>query len=360
MRFFLICAPLKSLSQKYRVDDYNKGNEALYQVLIQPVESITKGKSKLIIIPDKYLYCLPFETLYNPVSANLQKDYTNKDYLVKAHNILYHYSNTLYCQILQENIQNTGTGGFIGFAPVFDNDSLNNLVTHRGASILDTLNSDSYETLRSISYNGKTFNPLPYSEKEVETIASLFKARKLNAAEYLYGNANEISFKKNIPDYKYIHLATHGIVNEKNPNLSGIVFSQPTHKPEEDSLTDMETGLPDLDDGILFAGEMYNLDLNADLVVLSACETGLGKIISGEGIMSMTRGFIYSGTPNILFSLWKVGDKNTYELMVNFYADIIEGQTYSKALRNAKLKLIKNEATAFPANWAGFTLVGVN
>ena len=100
--------------------------------------------------------------------------------------------------------------------------------------------------------------------------------------------------------------------------------------------------------------------LNTELVTLSACETGLGKIISGEGIMSMTRGFIYSGTPNILFSLWKVGDKNTYELMVNFYADIIEGQTYSKALRNAKLKLIKNEATAFPANWAGFTLVGVN
>jgi CHAT domain-containing protein len=346
--------------KKYRVDDYNKGNEALYQVLIQPVESIIKGKSKLIIIPDKYLYCLPFETLYNPVSENLQKDYTNKDYLVKAHNISYHYSNTLYCQILQENIQNTGSGGFIGFAPVFNSDGLNNQVTHRGASIFDTINFNNYETLRSISIDGKTYNPLPYSEKEVTSITSLFKDRNLNAAAYLFGNANEISFKKNIPNYKFIHLATHGIVNEENPSLSGIIFSQPTYKTLEDSLTEMDIGLPELDDGILFAGEMYNLDLNADLVVLSACETGLGKIISGEGIMSMTRGFIYSGTPNILFSLWKVGDKNTYELMVNFYADIIEGQTYSKALRNAKLKLIGNEATAFPANWAGFTLVGVN
>ena len=123
---------------------------------------------------------------------------------------------------------------------------------------------------------------------------------------------------------------------------------------------EMETGVPTFDDGILFAGEMYNLDLNADLVVLSACETGLGKIVNGEGIMSMTRGFIYSGTPNILFSLWKVGDKNTYELMVNFYAEVIKGESYSKSLRRAKLKLIENEATAFPANWAGFTLVGVN
>ena len=346
--------------KKYRVDDFNRGNEALYQVLVQPVESVIKEKSEVIIIPDKYLYCLPFETLYKPINAKNPPDFTKHDYLVKAHNISYHYSNTLYCEILLENKTDKDDGGFIGFAPVFDNDGFNNLVTHRSASILDTINSDSYETLRSVSYNGKTFNPLPYSEKEVDTIASLFKAGKLNAAEYLYENASENSFKKNIPDYKYIHLATHGIVNEKNPDLSGIVFSQPNHNSEEDSLSEIETGLPGLDDGILFAGEMYNLDLNADLVVLSACETGLGKIVNGEGIMSMTRGFIYSGTPNILFSLWKVGDKNTYELMVNFYSDVIEGQTYSKALRNAKMNLIKNEATAFPSNWAGFTLVGVN
>jgi CHAT domain-containing protein len=336
--------------KKYRIDDFNRGNEALYKILIHPVESAIKGKSEVIIIPDKYLYCLPFETLHKPVTADMPSDFTNRDYLVKTHNISYHYSNTLYCQILQENKTGTGAGGFIGFAPVFNSDSLNNQVTHRGAYIFDTISFNDYETLRSISIDGKTYNYLPYSEKEVSSIASLFKDRNLNAEAFLYGNANEISFKHNIPDYKYIHLATHGIVNEMNPNLSGIVFSQP----------EMESGIPTFDDGILFAGEMYNLDLNADLVVLSACETGLGKIVNGEGIMSMTRGFIYSGTPNILFSLWKVGDKNTYELMVNFYTDIIEGDPYSKALRNAKLKLIENEATAFPANWAGFTLVGVN
>jgi CHAT domain-containing protein/Tfp pilus assembly protein PilF len=346
--------------KKYRIDDFNRGNEALYKILIEPVESAIKGKSELIIIPDKYLYCLPFETLYKPATGNNPPDFTNNDYLVKVHNISYHYSNTLYCQILQENKTETGAGGFIGFAPVFSSDRLNNQVTHRGASIFDSLNFNNYETLRSISIDGKTYNHLPYSEKEVSSIASLFKDRNLNAAAYLYGQANEISFKNNIPDYQYIHLATHGIVNEKNPNLSGIIFAQPENEPGEKELADVEPENAAYDDGILFAGEMYNLDLNADLVVLSACETGLGRIVNGEGIMSMTRGFIYSGTPNILFSLWKVGDKNTYELMVNLYTDIIEGDTYSKALRKAKLRLIQNEATAFPVNWAGFTLVGVN
>ena len=346
--------------KRYRIDDFNKGNEVLYKILIHPVESAINGKSEVIIIPDKYLYCLPFETLHKPETSNIPGDFTMNDYLIKGHNISYHYSNTLYCQILQENNTGSSSGGFIGFAPVFDSDSQNNQVTDRGASIFDSLNFDNYETLRSISIDGKTYNHLPYSEKEVSSIASLFKDKNLNAEAYLYGQANEISFKSNISDYQYIHLATHGIVNEKNPNLSGIIFAQPDSETGEKELADMELENASSDDGILFAGEMYNLDLNADLVVLSACETGLGRIVNGEGIMSMTRGFIYSGTPNILFSLWKVGDKNTYELMVNFYTDIIGGQTYSKALRNAKLKLIENEATAFPANWAGFTLVGVN
>ena len=337
--------------KKYRIDDFNRGNQALYKILIKPVESAIKGKSELIIIPDKYLYCLPFETLYKPETGNNPSDFRNNNYLVKVHNISYHYSNTLYCQILQENKTETSAGGFIGFAPVFSSDRLNNQVTERGASIFDSLNFNNYETLRSISIDGKTYNHLPYSEKEVSSIASLFEDRNQNATSYLFDQANEISFKNNIADYQYVHLATHGIVNEMNPNLSGIIFAQPEIDTGENAASD---------DGILFAGEMYNLDLNADLVVLSACETGLGRIVNGEGIMSMTRGFIYSGTPNILFSLWKVGDKNTYELMVNFYRDILGGDTYSNALRKAKLSLIQNEATAFPANWAGFTLVGVN
>ncbi len=337
--------------KKYRIEDFYIGNKALYDILIRPVESVIKGKNQLIIIPDKYLYCLPFETLHKPATGNNPPDFTQNDYLVKVHSISYHYSNTLYSQILQENKTETGTGGFIGFAPVFSSDRLNNQVTQRGTSIFDSLNFNNYETLRSISIDGKTYNHLPYSEKEVSSIASLFKDMNLNAAAYLFDQANEISFKNNISDYQYIHLATHGIVNEKNPNLSGIIFAPPENETVENEA---------YDDGILFAGEMYNLDLNADLVVLSACETGLGRIVNGEGIMSMTRGFIYSGTPNILFSLWKVGDRNTYELMVKFYADIIGGDTYSNALRKAKLSLIQNEATSFPANWAGFTLVGVN
>jgi CHAT domain-containing protein len=196
--------------------------------------------------------------------------------------------------------------------------------------------------------------------EEVQSVVKLFRTHDLTATGFLHNLANENSFKENVTEYKYIHLATHGIVNEKNPNLSGIVFSQPHDQMSDGIGKTPETEYPGNQDGILFAGEMYNLDLNADLVVLSACETGLGKIINGEGIMSMTRGFIYSGTPNIVFSLWKVGDKNTCQLMIDFYSSIIEGESYSNALRKAKLKLIENEETAFPTNWAGFILVGIN
>lgn len=108
----------------------------------------------------------------------------------------------------------------------------------------------------------------------------------------------------------------------------------------------------------MYANEIYNLNLNADLVVLSACETGMGKLIQGEGLMAMTRGFLCAGAPNIIFSLWKVTDKYSKDLMVEFYGNIINKGNYDTSLRNAKLRLIENEITAFPFYWGGFLLIG--
>ena len=164
---------------------------------------------------------------------------------------------------------------------------------------------------------------------------------------YFYSDATEKAFKSRIKNFDIIHIASHSFINEDQPQISGMVFAQPTDSTNTE-------------DGILYAGETYNLDLNADLVVLSSCESGLGKLISGEGMMALTRGFLYSGVANIIFSLWKIPDKPTSELMIEFYKQMLSGKSYSESLRQAKLNLIKNEITARPRSWASFILIGAN
>jgi CHAT domain-containing protein len=113
------------------------------------------------------------------------------------------------------------------------------------------------------------------------------------------------------------------------------------------------------EDGVLRLDEVYNLRLNADLVVLSACETGLGPVIQGEGILSLTRGFLYAGASNVLVSLWKAADAQTGELMPSFYGYMLDGTGKSAALRWAKLAMIRsNPRYARPFYWAPFVLVG--
>jgi CHAT domain-containing protein len=122
---------------------------------------------------------------------------------------------------------------------------------------------------------------------------------------YLEREANETQLKAGAwGDYRILHLATHGRVNEKNPKLSGLVLTREDSSSKED--------------GILHLGEIYNLNLNADLVVLSACETGLGQVAKGEGIIGLTRGFLDAGASNLLVSLWQVSDATTADLMVDF------------------------------------------
>jgi CHAT domain-containing protein len=145
-------------------------------------------------------------------------------------------------------------------------------------------------------------------------------------------------------DYRYLHFATHGIVNAANPTLSGLAFEQDTSST---------------DDGILHLGEVYNLSLNADLVVLSACETGLGQIAKGEGIIGLTRGFLYAGASNLLVSLWQVNDATTSNLMLDFYGQMLEGSSKPQALREAKLQMIRRHYEyAKPYFWSPFILIG--
>jgi CHAT domain-containing protein/Tfp pilus assembly protein PilF len=335
---------LKSEHEKY-ISSSNK----LSELLINPVLKNIKTKKQLAIIPHDVLFKVPFEALFTKPQKVKAKDYTKLNYLVKDFDISYHYSAALLINSLSgknktDNYQ-ISTKNFIGFAPVFPKDnSYGYMITNNTSSLL----AANDEVVRSVSVDEKNFGELKYSEWEVNSIIDLFNKNNLNQINtaYFYSDAKEDSFKTNVNDYKIIHIASHSFMNEEQPDISGVVFAQPT-----DSVFS--------NDGILYSGETYNLGLAADLVVLSSCESGLGKLFRGEGMMALNRGFLYSGASNIVFSLWKIPDKHTSELMVEFYSQMISDKSYSESLRQAKLKLINDQLTARPRSWAGFLMIGL-
>lgn len=320
---------------------YLRSSALLHDFLIKPVEARVANCPRWIIIPDGELYQVPFEALLTASVAPPGKaDDRALPYLLKQREISYHYSATLFLK--SRNTPGTaGAGGvFAGFAPVFSAGRKNGQlpeITIPGFKAAQT-DATSYLILR----DGGSLEELPYSEIELQNLAAIFPNR---SRIFLHEQATEENFKNNAGGYKYLHVATHGFINNENPKLSNLAFSQP---PQAGSLHD----------GILFSGEIYNLVLDADLLVLSACQTGAGQIIKGEGLMTLTRGFFYSGARNIVASLWKVYDQHTSRLMVEFYREIAAEKGYSTALREAKLKMIANPETAAPQSWAGFVLIG--
>jgi CHAT domain-containing protein len=149
-----------------------------------------------------------------------------------------------------------------------------------------------------------------------------------------------------LSNYRYVHFATHGYIDSERPDLSAIVLS----------LVD-ENGKPE--DGFLRAREIYNLDLPAELVVLSACETGLGKEIKGEGLVGLTRGFMYAGARRVVVSLWNVNDKATAELMARFYRGMLrDKKTPAAALRSAQIEMSRQRQWQSPYYWSAFVLQG--
>jgi len=337
--------------RKGETDTYLDAASKLSRLLITPIFEKIKSKERIVLIPHDLLYKIPFEALLTkaPYTNSAQKrerfDYDRLDYLVKSFDISYHYSASLYVNSCNEKSNSSKpANSFIGFAPVFAEDDPSGYTL---ASKDFMASSDAW--VRSAVVDGKRFNELKFSEHEVQSIVELFskKSRSKTGVGYFHTAATEEAFKTNIRNYRTIHVATHSFINEERPQLSGVVFAQPT-------------GTAASEDGILYAGEAYNLDLNADLVVLSSCESGLGKLIRGEGMMALTRGFLYSGAANIIFSLWKVPDKHTSDLMVEFYKQFLSGKSHAEALRLAKLRMISNPGTARPRSWASFVLIGTN
>ena len=352
----IIKSYLKGITRN-RINEYFTYNPVLFETLIQPVLPYVKNKEKLIIIPDKELLYLPFESL-SYTDGTSSNDFGALHYLINDFEITYQYSSSLWLVSKQKNTVNKEADNeipdrFIGYAPVF---------ASKTQDVSSFMSRDQYTndtTYRNIRIGDRYFGDLPYTETEVKEIMNLFKEKGLEADGRFFEDASEKNFYNEAKDYKYVHVATHGLINDEHPELSGLLFylADTTNlQIGHDSLD--ERGISYSTDGILYTKEVYNLNLHADLIILSACETGTGLLSAGEGVMSLTRGFVYAGTPNVIFSFWKVGDKSTSDLMCKLYSFILDGKSYSTALREAKLALIKSKKTCYPGIWSGFSLVG--
>jgi CHAT domain-containing protein/Tfp pilus assembly protein PilF len=317
---------------------------ALYDYLIKPFEQQIKSKD-LIIIPDGELNKIPFEILVKPKpNLNAISKWQDLPYLIKQHIISYHYSANLLLEDWQKNkSQPTKSSGFVAFAPVFQQMAQ---FANRDQLLADAQEAkrEEKETVFSVFLSDQsTYPPLPGTEREVKSIYELFNQKNQPAKYYLNEQANESTVKSlNLKPYKYLHFATHGLTDEDRPTQSCLILAQ-----KADSTAD----------NLLTSSEMYGLELDADLVVLSACQTGKGTLKAGEGIIGLTRGLLYAGARNLLVSQWNVNDASTAELMTKFYSNILAGQSNRQALREAKLELL-NSKFACPHFWSAFVLVG--
>lgn len=305
---------------------------SLYNTLIKPIETFISSSSKLLIIPDGVMALLPFEALLTRNVTAGSSNYRKFPYLLWDYSMAYAPSLALSTALLAEQNQSYETE-FLALAPGFDT----------GAPVWKD---------QTGFINRSEWNALPFSRLEVTNIAALFK-KNTRFWEHLFGtqrtrlflneNASESALKSTSLDARYIHMATHAFISNDQSELSGIVLYPDMSRSE---------------DGILFAHEIFNLSIKADLVVLSACETGTGSVVRGEGIMSLSRAFQFAGAGNLLVSLWKVEDRSSAKLMVGFYRELIHNKDNTTALQEAKKELIRNRTFAHPYYWAPFILIG--
>jgi CHAT domain-containing protein len=339
---------------------------ALYDYLIKPFEQQIKGKD-LMIIPDGELNKIPFELLMKPhPNLNTVSKWQDLPYLIKHHNISYHYSATLLLEEWRKSqAQPTQSSGFLAFAPVFNDSATGQIVSNENATEQSYLTyvSRGDTVSRAFMNNGTQISPLPGTEREVKAIYALFNQKNQPAKYYLNDQANELTVKSiNLKPYKYLHFATHGLTDEDRPTQSCLILAQNTtplgeQNPNPSPSPNGEGSRTPNHDNLLTSSEMYGLELDAELVVLSACQTGKGKLRAGEGIIGLTRGLLYAGARNLLVSQWNVNDASTAELMTKFYSKILAGQSNRQALREAKLELL-NSKFASPHYWSAFVLVG--
>ena len=325
----------------FDVASYSEQARMLGSLLLDPIEGEIQTKGRLLLVPCDYLWYLPFETLLT-APPGVEQDFTDMPYLLTRHEVTYLYSATFFGELESQSERPRATLAFAGFAPGFDaaaDGPYAQVLSPADAGVLADHVALAGDLRRS------RFGPLPQAGREVARIADAFSHKEYGWATFVGEGATETMFKRRAPEFAYLHIASHSYIDKQHPGLTGILFSATGDAAE---------------DGVLHAGEMFDLELEATLVVLSSCESGLGRIVPGEGLLAMTRGLFWSGARNVMVSLWDVYDAHASELMVGFYPGLLGGASIASSLRDTKLAMIADPRTAFPGKWGGFVHMGID
>ena len=333
--------------------EYFVDSMALSKIVLEPVVE-RLGRKRLLIVSDGSLQYVPFGGLPIPGRQTLGTKYNKARHrpLITEHEIVSLPSASTLALLRKELVDRPRRAKtVVVFAdPVFQDEDPR--VRRNLASAFKQANDLSVQTRDLESEiersardtGGVEFRRLPFSRQEAEGIAAL-TPKGMRKESLDFEASREAATSADLINYRIIHFATHGLLNSRHPELSGIVLS----------LVD-KNGKPQ--DGFLRLHEIYNMKLGADLVVLSACRTALGKQIKGEGLIGITRGFMYAGAPRVVASLWAVDDEVTAELMKRFYRQmLVNKQRPAAALRAAQVGLW-NERRLPPYFWAAFILLG--
>lgn len=319
----------EAFSQSY-FKEFIENNTFLYQVLLEPIlQSFPKYK-RLVVVPDGPLGFLPFGVLVNErMDESEPINYRDLNYLFKEYPITYQYSAALWRDPLH-NRSGKRTSKLLSVAPSFGK--------------VESWDEDVTTNLRP-SKTRAGFSPLHFNHKEAAAIQKIWNGELLENSR-----AIEALFKERSGDCNILHLATHAFTNEQNPELSGLVFTD--YQASDSTNSNRE------EDGILYAHEIYSLDLIADLVILSACNTGSGQHRQGEGVMSLSRAFAYAGCPSAAMSMWQADDESIASIMERFHTYLKAGKSKSAAMQQAKLDFLKSSDRAHPYFWAAFLTIG--
>ncbi len=335
------------------VPNLERVSQRLYQTLIDPAADRLAESERVLLVPDGPLHLLPFAALIREPGDSAAASGTIRRYLGEWKPLHSALSATVYAQLKQSRPQPGRDGG--AAAPVqlaaFGDPHFPKSLREQRENIADV-------ELRSAVGRGLDLEPLPFSRREVEGIAESFPAEARRI--YLGKDATEERAKGTDRAVRYLHFATHGLLDPRFPLNSGLALTIPEEFREG------------RDNGLLQAWEIFeSVRLNADLVVLSACDSGLGKEQGGEGLIGLSRAFQYAGARSVAATLWEVEDAVTAELMVRFYRYLRAGRSKDEALRAAQLELIRApirvqdesgetqeiDASA-PYYWAAFQIIG--
>lgn len=335
--------------------EYPKAAAALSGMILKDV-SAQLGRKRLLIVADGALQYIPFAALPDPASINNMRAVVNSPLLINHEVVNLPSASTL--AVLRQDLSGRRPAAkavAILADPVFDKDDMRvkttgtapKLTTQSPSSNASALTRDIERAMEDLDGNPR-FPPLRLAaaQWEADEISKLVPARERMQALDFAAN-RQTATSPELGEYRIVHFATHAFNNSAHPELSGMVLSLVNKRGEPQN-------------GFLRLSEIFNLKLPVELVVLSACQTGLGKEVAGEGLIGMTRGFMYAGAPRMVVSLWSVDDRATSVLMARFYKRMIEGekQPPSAALRSAQIEMWKNPGRKAPYFWAGFIFQG--